>query len=152
MGSRRSSWLIFEEARLEGRDFLYEHEAKRLCSFYGMSVTRFMVSRTVEEAVAAAVEIGFPVVLKIVSPQVLHKSDAGGVLIDIGDEDGVRAGYKRIIENVRTKVPEAEIRGILVQDRSGCLRSVQPRHIVVHHHDVGLVDIGQADGLFSRFR
>ena len=107
---------IFEEARLEGRDYLFEHEAKRLCSFYGMPVTRFMVSRTVEEAVAAAAEMGFPVVLKIVSPQVLHKSDAGGVLLNIEDEEEVRAGYRRIIENVGAKVPEAEIMGILVQE------------------------------------
>ena len=107
---------IFEEARSEGRNFLFEHEAKSLCSLYSLPVTRFVVSKTEDEAVDAAREIGFPVVLKIVSPQVLHKSDAGGVLIDIGDEDGVRAGYNRILENVRKKVPDAEITGILVQE------------------------------------
>ena len=107
---------IFEAARSEGRNFLFEHEAKSLCSLYGLPVTRFVVSKTEEEAVDSAREIGFPVVLKIVSPQVLHKSDAGGVLIDIGDEDRVRAGYNRILENVRAKVPDAEITGILVQE------------------------------------
>ena len=107
---------IFEEASSEGRNFLFEHEAKSLCSLYGLPVTRFVVSKTEDEAVDAAREIGFPVVLKIVSLQVLHKSDAGGVLIDIGDEDGVRAGYNRILENVRAKVPDAEITGILVQE------------------------------------
>jgi len=107
---------IFEEASSEGRNFLFEHEAKSLCSLYGLPITRFVVSKTEEEAVDAAREIGFPVVLKIVSPQVLHKSDAGGVLIDIGDEDRVRAGYNRILENVRANVPDAEITGILVQE------------------------------------
>ena len=107
---------IFEDARAEGRNFLFEHETKNLCSMYGLPVTRFVVSTTEDEAVEAARELGFPVVLKIVSPQVLHKSDAGGVLIDIKDEDGVRAGYNRILENVKAKVPGAKITGILVQE------------------------------------
>lgn len=107
---------IFEGARSEGRNFLLEHEAKKLCAIYELPVTRFTVSTTEDGAVDAAREIGFPVVLKIVSPQVLHKSDAGGVLINIEDEDGVRAGYNRILENVEAKVPHAEIKGILVQE------------------------------------
>ena len=107
---------VFEDARAEGRNFLFEHEAKSLCSMYGLPVTSFMVSKTEDEAVEAARELGFPVVLKIVSPQVLHKSDAGGVLIDIKDEEGVRAGYNRILENVKAKVPGAKITGILVQE------------------------------------
>jgi len=107
---------VFEDARFEGRAFLFEHEAKRLCFLYGLPVTNFVVSKTEDEAVEAAREIGFPVVLKIVSPQVLHKSDAGGVLIDIKDEEGVRAGCRRIVENVKAKVPVANITGILVQE------------------------------------
>ncbi|RLI09337.1 acetyl-CoA synthetase [Candidatus Bathyarchaeota archaeon] len=107
---------IFEEARSEGRDFLFEHEAKKLCALYGLPVTTFTISKTEDEAVDAAKEIGFPVVLKIVSPQVLHKSDAGGVLINIEDEDGVRTGYRKILENVKAKVPGAVITGILVQE------------------------------------
>jgi len=107
---------IFEDARAEGRNFLFEHEAKNLCSKYELPVTRFAVSKTEDEAIEAAKELGFPVVLKIVSPQVLHKSDAGGVLIDIKDEEGVREGYNRILENVKAKVPEAQITGILVQE------------------------------------
>jgi len=107
---------IFEDARVEGRNFLFEHEAKNLCSKYELPVTRFTVSKTEDEAIEAAKELGFPVVLKIVSPQVLHKSDAGGVLIDIKDEDGVREGYNRILDNVKAKVPEAQITGILVQE------------------------------------
>lgn len=107
---------IFKLASKEGRDFLFEHEAKTLCGLYGLPVTRIKVGETEDEAVKAAEEIGFPVVLKIVSPQVLHKSDAGGVLINIGDEDGVRKGYNKILENVKSHVPDAEITGILVQE------------------------------------
>jgi acetyl-CoA synthetase (ADP-forming) len=107
---------IFETAVSEGRNFLFEHEAKELCLMYDLPVTKFTVSQTEEMAVEAAVDIGFPIVLKIVSPQVLHKSDAGGVLLNIVDEEGVRAGYKKILENVKAKVPDAEITGILVQE------------------------------------
>jgi len=107
---------IFEAASNEGRDFLFEHEAKNLCGLYGLPVTRIKVEETEDRAVQAAEEIGFPVVLKIVSPQVLHKSDAGGVLINVKDEDGVRKGYNKILENVKAHVPEAEITGILVQE------------------------------------
>lgn len=107
---------IFEEAHADGRNFLFEHEAKNLCSLYGIPITKFIVSKTEDEAVSAAKEIGFPIVLKIVSPQVLHKSDAGGVIVDIKDEDGIREGYNRILQNVRNKVPEAEITGIFVQE------------------------------------
>jgi len=107
---------IFEAAVSEGRNFLFEHEAKELCSIYGLPVTSFTVSETENGAVEAAVDIGFPVVLKIVSAQVLHKSDAGGVLLNITDEDGVRQGFNKILENVKAKVPDAEITGILVQE------------------------------------
>lgn len=107
---------LFETAKAEGRDFLYEHEAKALLGKYGMPITVIKVVETEDDAVEAAEEIGYPVVLKIVSPQVLHKSDAGGVIVNIGDEDSVREGYRRIIENVKRNVPDAEITGILVQE------------------------------------
>jgi len=107
---------IFETASEDGRDFLFEHESKTLCGLYGLPVTKIMVAETEDKAVRDAEEIGFPVVLKIVSPQVLHKSDAGGVLINIKDEEGVREGYRKILENVKAHVPDAEITGILVQE------------------------------------
>jgi len=107
---------IFEGARSEGRGFLFEHEAKNLCAIYGIPVTRFIVAETEEGAVEAAREIGFPIVLKIVSPQVLHKSDAGGVIVNIRDEEGIRAGYNEILESVKAKVPDAVIKGIFVQE------------------------------------
>ncbi|MDP6459012.1 MAG: acetate--CoA ligase family protein [Candidatus Bathyarchaeota archaeon] len=106
---------IFKTAEAEGRDFLFEHEAKNLCVLYGLPVTKITVEETEEDVVDAAKKLGFPVVLKIVSPQVIHKSDVGGVLIDIKDEMGVRQGYKTILKNVKAYVPEAEITGILIQ-------------------------------------
>tara|TARA_B100001971_G_scaffold203042_1_gene217472 strand:+ start:2207 stop:2905 length:699 start_codon:yes stop_codon:yes gene_type:complete len=106
---------IFKTAEAEGRDFLFEHEAKNLCVLYGLPVTKITVEETEEDVVDAAKKLGFPVVLKIVSPQVIHKSDVGGVLIDIKDEMGVRQGYKTILKNIKAYVPEAEITGILIQ-------------------------------------
>jgi len=107
---------IFEMAKKEGRDFLFEHEAKNLCDLYGMPITAITVAETEEKAVEAAKKIGYPIVLKIVSPQVLHKSDAGGVLINIKDEKGLREGYNTILKNIKEHVPDAEITGILVQE------------------------------------
>jgi acyl-CoA synthetase (NDP forming) len=107
---------IFETAVDEDRDFLFEDEAKALCGLYGLPVTKIEVVKAEDDAVRVAEGFGFPVVLKIVSPQVLHKSDAGGVLINIRDAEGVRKGYKKIIENVKARVPDAEITGILIQE------------------------------------
>ena len=107
---------IFETASKEGRDFLFEHEAKNLCGLYGMPITAITVATSEEDAVKAGEEIGYPIVLKIVSPQVLHKSDAGGVLININDEKELREGYNTILKNVKEHVPDAEITGILVQE------------------------------------
>jgi len=107
---------LFETASKEGRDFLFEHEAKNLCGSYGMPITAITVATSEEDAVKAAKKIGYPIVLKIVSPQVLHKSDAGGVLINIKDEEGLREGYNTILKNVKKHVPDAEITGILVQE------------------------------------
>jgi len=107
---------IFETAEAEDRDFLFEHEAKHLCALYDLPVTRITVEENEDDAVKAAKKLGYPIVLKIVSPQVLHKSDAGGVLIDIKDEAGIRDGYKTIMENVKAHAPDAEITGILVQE------------------------------------
>ncbi len=107
---------IFRIAKKEGRDFLFEHEAKDLCSYYDLPVTKITVEETEEKIVESAKKIGFPIVLKIVSPQILHKSDAGGVIIDIKNETEVREGYQKIIKNIQTFDPSAEITGILVQE------------------------------------
>lgn len=107
---------IISKAREEDRDFLLEPEAKRLCALYGLPVTRFEVAKSEDEAVEAARRIGFPIVLKVISPQVLHKSDVGGVILNLRDEEGIREAYRRIHENVKAKVPGATIEGILVQE------------------------------------
>jgi len=107
---------IIDKAKEQKRKALFEHEAKDLLSLVGLPTTRYRVVKDREGAVKAANEIGFPVVLKIVSPQVLHKSDAGGVVLDIGNEDELIRCYDLIIDGVKDKVPEAEIHGVLVEE------------------------------------
>jgi acetyl-CoA synthetase (ADP-forming) len=107
---------VFLKAVEEGRNFLLEHEAKKICSLYGMPVTKVIPSKSKEEALDAARSIGFPVVLKIISPQILHKSDVGGVIVGIDDETELISSYRKIIRNVKDRMPEAEITGVLVQE------------------------------------
>lgn len=107
---------IFKLAKAENRNFLYEHEAKRLFALYEMPVTEIHVASSEDEAVEAANRIGYPIVLKIVSPQILHKSDAGGVIVGIETDQGIRDGYNKILNNAKAYNADAEITGILVQE------------------------------------
>ena len=107
---------IISQAKSEGRAVLLEPEAKAICIEYGIPVTKFKVASNEEEATAFAVEIGFPVVLKIVSPDIIHKSDAGGVLVDLKNTTEVALGYSKIVENAKNYKPDAKIVGVLVQE------------------------------------
>ncbi|MCC6017744.1 MAG: acetate--CoA ligase family protein [Candidatus Verstraetearchaeota archaeon] len=107
---------IIENALREGRKYLMEHEAKSICQQYGMSVTRFKVAKDLNEALKYAEEIGYPVVFKIVSPDIIHKSDVGGVIVNIKNEEEAKNAYKKIMENVAKNKPNAKIIGILVQE------------------------------------
>ncbi|MFC1802805.1 acetate--CoA ligase family protein [Thermoproteota archaeon] len=107
---------IFNGAKNEERNFLYEHEAKKLFALYDMPVTQIHVAKTEDDAVEAANRIGYPIVLKIVSPQILHKSDAGGVIVGVEDDQGIRDGFNKIINNTKAHNADAEVKGILVQE------------------------------------
>ena len=102
-------------ARAEGRNLL-EHEAWALFGAYGIPVPRCRLAKTEEEAVRFAAEIGYPVVLKIVSPDILHKSDAGGVKVNLADEQSVRNAYTGILKNVYAYRQSARLEGILVSE------------------------------------
>ncbi|BEP18206.1 acetate--CoA ligase family protein [Pyrofollis japonicus] len=106
---------IIEKALNEGRTKLLEHEALDLVAAYGVPVPGYGLAKTAEEAAKIAEKIGFPVVLKIVSPDIVHKSDVGGVIVGVETvEDTVKA-FNQIIENVKKHVPDARIEGVLVQ-------------------------------------
>ena len=105
---------IIAAARSENRNHLLESEAKRLLELHGAPVSRDLVARTAEEAVQIARNIDGEVVLKIVSPDILHKSDAGGVRTQIRGDDDIRRVFEEIIANAGQYNPNADIRGILV--------------------------------------
>ena len=107
---------ILSQASKEGRKSLLETEAKTVCIEYGIPVTKFELAKNEDEAVKFAKAIGFPTVLKIVSPDIIHKSDVGGVILDLKSADEVRQGYSRILQNVRRHDPKARTVGVLVQE------------------------------------
>jgi acyl-CoA synthetase (NDP forming) len=107
---------ILSQAKKEGRNSLLETEAKAVCMDYDIPVTKFKLAKNDAEAVEHATSIGFPVVLKIVSPDIIHKSDVGGVIIGVKNVKEVRSAYKQIMNNVRKHNPSAKIVGILVQE------------------------------------
>ena len=107
---------IFQEALKEGRKYMLEPEAKTICLEYGIPVTTFRVATTAEDAAKFAEEIGYPTVLKVVSPDVIHKFDVGGVVLDVENQEDVQDAYKKILENVKKNKPAAKIQGILVQE------------------------------------
>jgi len=107
---------ILSQAKKENRKLLLEPEAKTICLEYGISVTKFMVAKNETEACKFAGDIGYPVVLKIVSPDIIHKSDVGGVIVGLKNANEVKKAYKQIVSNVKKHKPKAKIVGILVQE------------------------------------
>jgi len=95
---------------------LTEYRSKRLLAEYGVPITREGLARSAEEAVRLAEEIGGPVVLKIQSPDILHKTEAGGIRLNLVGAEAVRQAYEQIIRNAQAYNPGALIEGVLVQE------------------------------------
>lgn len=106
---------VLQKARLNGRTLLTEVESKELIQESGIPVVETRLARSKAEAVRIAQEMGLPVVLKIVSPDVVHKSDVGGVKTGLGSLSQVRAAYDSVLSSTRTAVPSASILGVSVQ-------------------------------------
>jgi len=98
------------------REFLNEIETKELLEDYGIPVTKEQLATTKEQAIKFAKKIGFPVVMKIQSPQILHKSESGGVRINIKNKEAAEKAFQQIIVNVKNYDPDAQIEGIVVQE------------------------------------
>lgn len=107
---------IISKARTEGRKALTEVESKEILRAYGIPVTYGELAKTPGEAAKIAERIKYPVALKIVSPQILHKSDAGGVRLNLKSSEEVEAAFKEIIENAKAYDPKAEVSGVFVQE------------------------------------
>ena len=106
---------VVETARAEGRTLLTEIEAKQMLEEAGVPVSPARLAKTRDEAVAVAKELGFPIVLKIVSPQITHKSDVGGVALGLGSAEDVGAAFDRVTASAKQHVPDASIEGVAVQ-------------------------------------
>src|SRR5437773_5852587 len=106
---------ILDQVRAEGRTSLTAPEGKLVCDAYGIPVPKEGVATSATEAAKLAMSMGFPVVLKIVSPEILHKTEAGGVLVGVKSADEVQKGYDTIIANAEKYNAKATIQGVQIQ-------------------------------------
>lgn len=106
---------IIQKVLKEGRSFMLVNEAQQICNFHHIPTPRSHVTLSVNETISKAKDIGFPVVLKVISPQILHKSDAGGVILNIRNEEELRARYEKLIAEVGRREPSAKVVGVLVE-------------------------------------
>jgi 4-hydroxybutyryl-CoA synthetase (ADP-forming) len=110
---------VLENVIKSNRTNLLEEEGYEILKAYGFSTPKKFLATNEEEATKAAEEIGYPVVMKIVSPQIIHKSDAGGVKIGIKNQQEAIKAFNEILLNVKKYKSDAEIKGVLVQEMIG---------------------------------
>lgn len=125
---RAAARAIACDALAAGRQMLSEPEAKALLAAYGIPVVVTRSAATVEEAAAAAREIGFPVAVKILSPDIIHKSDVGGVALDLDTPEAVRAAAQRMHKRLLQLMPAARLQGFSVQQMA---RRPQAHELIV---------------------
>ena len=106
---------IIDRARQQGRTLLTEVEAKQLLAEAGIPVIEARLAKSRDDAVALAGELGYPIVLKVVSPQISHKSDVGGVKLNLGSAEEVGQAFDAIMASARKVAPDATIGGVSVQ-------------------------------------
>jgi len=102
----------------DNRTVMTEFETKQLLNNYQISVTKNKLAKTADEAVKISGEIGFPLAMKIASPDILHKTDVGGIKLNINNKEEVRKAFVEIVESVAAKVPDANIMGVHVEQMS----------------------------------
>src|SRR3954451_2951905 len=106
---------ILDKAKAEGRTSLTAPEGKLVCDAYGIAVPKEGVATSAAEANKLAAGMGFPVVLKIVSPEILHKTEAGGVIVGVKTAEDVEKGFATIMANAKKYDPKANLHGVQVQ-------------------------------------
>jgi acetyltransferase len=106
---------IIDTCRKNGQTYIGELEGNAILECYGFTVLPTLLAENADQAVKIAADIGYPVVMKIVSPQIIHKSEADGVRVGLETEDAVRRAFDAIVNNARSYDPQAKIRGVLVQ-------------------------------------
>lgn len=120
--NRQKARLVINEARSKGATEVVEFQAQEVLRAYNLPTPNTALARSSDEAVAAAEKIGYPVVLKIASPQISHKSDVGGVKVNLADAEAVKNAFFDITARAQRMRPEAYIAGCLVQEMApkGC--------------------------------
>src|SRR5580704_5644501 len=106
---------ILDQAKAAGREALTEPAARGVCEAYGITIPKEGVAASADEAAKLAATIGFPVVMKIVSPQILHKTEAGGVIVGVKSAEHAREAFGTIVGNARKYDSKADIHGVQVQ-------------------------------------
>jgi len=119
LAARRSAVALdtVREARRDGGRTLDEHRAKRLLASFGVPVTQERTAPTAALAVEAARAIGYPVVLKVLSADIVHKSEVGGVRLNLAHDGAVRQAFAEVLRGATTQRPEAQVIGVLVQQQ-----------------------------------
>ncbi|MBF8276030.1 MAG: acetyl coenzyme synthetase forming, alpha domain protein [Candidatus Brocadiaceae bacterium] len=112
---KETARTLINEARQKNRRYLSEEEAKQVISNYGFVIPRSILAASEEETASAAEEIGYPVVIKISSPDILHKSDFGGVAVGVKTAADARRFFCEITQKARRLMPDADVKGVLVQ-------------------------------------
>lgn len=112
---REKAGRIIEQYLSQGRYVLGELDGNEILKCYGFNILPMELAKTTDEARQMAEKLGYPVVMKIVSPQILHKSDAGGVKVRLENDKAVEAAFEQIMENAKKYDPDAHLEGVLVQ-------------------------------------
>ncbi len=114
--NKKKAEKVFVKVSAEGRKNLLEEEGQEILRAYGFPVPKSILAKKEKDALQAAKKIGYPLVMKIASPQIIHKSDAGGVKVGLKKPQEVRAAFKEIIKNAKKYDKKAVIKGVLVQE------------------------------------
>jgi len=112
---KRPLMVIMRNAAKEGREILTEAEAKKMLENYDIPVVKTIVATSPESAAVAASRIGYPVVMKVLSPQIVHKTEAGGVMLNLNSDEDVKKAYETIVNKARDYAPKADVQGVTVQ-------------------------------------
>jgi 4-hydroxybutyryl-CoA synthetase (ADP-forming) len=112
---------VLDNVQKSGRRNLVEEEGYEVLEAYGFSTPKTILANSAEQSVNASNSIGYPVVMKIASPDIIHKSDAAGVKVGLANDEQVRMAFNAIMQNAKRYKPDANIKGIIVQEmvRSG---------------------------------
>src|ERR1700680_1289552 len=115
---------ILERVKADNRNSLTAPEAKAVCDAYGIPVPQEALATSADAAVKSAESMGFPVVMKIVSPDILHKTEAGGVIVGVSSADAARRAYDQIVASAKKYKSDAKIVGVQVQQQLGAAQEV----------------------------